>query len=117
ARAAAPAPPPVLATVVEGVLAWAPTTGIEGMAASALVATQNLDGTPPTPPNTAPTPPNTATPVVPTPPSRTNAPAADVTPPGTCGRCTAARTDGTLASLLGLALALVLAARRANPRA
>jgi hypothetical protein len=113
ARSAQPAPPPVLASVVEGALAWAPTTGIEGMAASALVATQNPDGTPPTPPNTtAPTPPNTTTPAVPTQPSRTNAPAADVAPPGNCSGCRATRAEGLGASLASLALAIALFARR-----
>ena len=97
-RAAAATAPPVLASAVEGTLAWAPTTGIQGMAASALVATQDVSGvTPPTPP--APPPPST-------PPSD-----------GLCGVAAHRSTgDGVIVALVALALALAPRLRRRSSR-
>ena len=117
-RAAAATAPPVLASAVEGTLAWAPTTGIQGMAASALVATQDVSGvTPPTPP--APPPPSTPPTATSRPPLANDPPAADVAPAsgGLCGIAAHRSTgDGVIVALVTLALALAPRLRRRSSR-
>jgi hypothetical protein len=114
ARAAAPAPPPALASVVEGTLAWSAIAGIQGASPSALVATQAIDGTATTP--TTLTTPDTPTPPTTTPTTR---PALGNTPPasapaGCLGACRAASTEAPGGALVLAALALWLARRRAR---
>jgi hypothetical protein len=108
ARAAAPTPPPALASVVEGTLTWSAIAGIQGASPSALVATQAIDGTPTTP---------TPTPTTPTTP--TMRPALGNTPPaaapaGCLGGCRATSTGAPGGALALVALGLWLARRRSR---
>ncbi|GAB4201043.1 MAG: hypothetical protein OHK0013_12650 [Sandaracinaceae bacterium] len=113
ARTATPTPPPALASVVEGTLAWSAIAGIQGASPSALVATQAIDGmasaaTPPSPPSTSPTTP----PPTPPPTRLGNTPAAG--PGGCLGACRAAPTGAPTSAVGLLVLALWLARRRAR---
>jgi hypothetical protein len=108
ARTAAPTPPPALASVVEGTLAWAPLTAVAGASPSALVATQTV---PVAPTPTTPTPAQNA--ATPTAPPLSNAPVAPAPRPtgGWAGGCRAGGSGAGLSALVALA-ALGLARRR-----
>ena len=111
ARAAAPVPPPVLASVVEGSLAWAPVAGIAGIGPNSLIATQAVPPLGAEPATTASPSTNPTVPVAPAQPvpnNQTLAPSA-----GGCAGCRATRSESALGTLATLfVLGLVLAARR-----
>ncbi|MFO0709018.1 MAG: DUF2330 domain-containing protein [Sandaracinus sp.] len=121
ARAAAPEAPPALASAVEGALAWAPMSGIEGASASALVATQDLDATPANPtlpanPTNPTNPVNPGTPPNAGPPIHANPSApADASSGGCLGGCRASSAESS-AGWLGAAVIAGLLARRRRSR-
>jgi uncharacterized protein (TIGR03382 family) len=122
ARTAAAAPPPALASAVEGALAWSPIPAdLRGASvSSALVASQDLAATPATTPDTTPTPstaPSTPSTAPGTPstkpgaPVRTNASA----PPDDSGGCSASRGESAL-GVIGVLTTLGLLVRRRRRR-